>query len=96
MAIRVERTKPVNFGTGMGRERFNAVDFFPDQPDEMGMWPKGVLPPCRYWGKLISVSSRRMSAVFMPVTLAAGGQKSQENQYVRSFWWGQVAALSLK
>ena len=31
-----------------------------------------------------------MSTVFMPVTLVARCQKSQENQYVRSFWLGQV------
>ena len=34
----------------------------------------------------IRVSTRGMSTVFMPVTLAAGRQKSQENQYVGSFW----------
>ena len=26
---------------------FNALDFSPDQPDEMGLWPKGVVPPLR-------------------------------------------------
>jgi len=28
----------------MGKEGFNALDFFPDHPDELRLWPKGVLP----------------------------------------------------
>jgi len=27
----------------MCREGFNAVELFPDHPDEMGLWPRGVL-----------------------------------------------------
>ena len=34
-----------NFGTSMRREGFNTLKFFPDHPDEMGLWPKGVVPP---------------------------------------------------
>ncbi len=26
------------------RRGFNAVQFFPDQPDEVGLWPEGVVP----------------------------------------------------
>ena len=42
---RQRRRSLANFGTSMGRERFNAVESFPDQPDKLELWPKGVLPP---------------------------------------------------
>jgi len=32
-------------GASMGRERFNALDSSPDQPDEMGLWPEGGATP---------------------------------------------------
>ncbi len=31
--------------------RFNPVEFFPEQPDEMGLWSKGVVPPLRVVGE---------------------------------------------
>ena len=27
-----------------GKVGFNALEFFPNHPDEMGLWPRGVLP----------------------------------------------------
>ena len=30
-----------NFGTSMGSERFNSLEFSPDQPDEIGLREKG-------------------------------------------------------
>ena len=39
-----------NTGASMGAAGFNAVKFFPDQPDEMGLWSKGVYTrSCRWW-----------------------------------------------
>ena len=29
---------------GQTPARFNALDFFPDPSDEVGLWPKGVVP----------------------------------------------------
>ena len=29
-----------------GKVGFNALDLFPDQPDEMGLWSEGVYPYC--------------------------------------------------
>ena len=34
-----------NFGTNMGKLGFNILEFSPDQPDEMGLFSKGVVPP---------------------------------------------------
>jgi len=31
-------------GASLGKVRFKAVEFFPEQPDEMGLWPKGYAP----------------------------------------------------
>ena len=28
----------------MGKQGFNALEFFPDQSDGMGLWPKGPTP----------------------------------------------------
>ena len=38
-----------------GRGGSNAVEFVPDQPDEMGLWPKGVVFPCGWWWSLVGV-----------------------------------------
>ncbi len=37
----------------MDRARFNALEFFPDHPDEMGLWPEGVVAPAGDWGGLV-------------------------------------------
>ena len=34
-----------NTGASMGNVEFNILEFFPDQPDEMGLRSKGELPP---------------------------------------------------
>ncbi len=41
--MRERKVTPANSGASMGRERFNALEFFPDQPEEMGWWSKGVV-----------------------------------------------------
>jgi len=35
---------PWSSGGDEGREKFNALDFFPDHPDELELWPKGCYP----------------------------------------------------
>ena len=42
----------------MGREGFNILEFVPDQPDEMSLWPKGVVAPCGWLGGLVGVGVR--------------------------------------
>ena len=37
-------------GARMRREEFNILEFSPDQPDEMGLWPKGASTPLRVLG----------------------------------------------
>ena len=34
-----------NLFSGVETVRFNTLKFFPDQPDEMGWWPEGVVGP---------------------------------------------------
>ena len=38
---------PWRKGDRTGSERFNALAFFPDHPDEMRVWPKGGIYPLR-------------------------------------------------
>ena len=74
-------------GGDVGKQGFNTLKFFPDQPDEMGLWPRGVLPGLAGGGgKPISILSRGRSTVYMPVTLSALCQDGHETQIVRSFW----------
>ena len=70
----------------MGRERFNAVEFFPDPPEGMGLVSRWVVPPLRvveganqYFKQLHEYSFHASNA---------NGQvpEKSENQYVRSFW----------
>jgi len=44
VAVLAWKVIPDNTGASMGMVGFNAVEFLPDQPDEMGLWPKGVCP----------------------------------------------------
>ncbi len=44
VAMRAGKATPVNIETSMCSGRFKALEFFPDPPDEMGLWPKGVQP----------------------------------------------------
>ncbi len=39
--------------------RFNAVELFPDQPDEMGWWPKGGSAPLSLCQVFILLTQRR-------------------------------------
>ena len=39
------KVTPANAGASMGNVRFNILEFFPKQPDELGLWLKGELPP---------------------------------------------------
>ncbi len=41
-AWKVALAKP---GPCMDRAGFNELEFSPDHSDELGLWPKGVLPP---------------------------------------------------
>jgi len=42
-----------NLFSGVETVRLNALDFFPHPPDEMGLWPKGVVGPCWWLGDLV-------------------------------------------
>jgi len=42
--MRVRRMALADSGASVRKEGFKAVNFIPDQPDEMGLWPKGVVP----------------------------------------------------
>ncbi len=46
-----------NSGASMGNAGFNAVQIFPEQPDEMELWPKGVVAPCGWWGIWLGVGA---------------------------------------
>ncbi len=45
VTMRAGKATLANFGTSMGNAGFNALDFSPDHPDEMGLWPKGDATP---------------------------------------------------
>ena len=46
--MRVRRVTLSLSGASMGDAGFNAVEFFPDHPDQMGSWPKGCYTPSQY------------------------------------------------
>jgi len=45
--MRAGKATLANSGARMCREGFNTAEFVPDHPDEMGLWPKGVVASLR-------------------------------------------------
>jgi len=45
--MRAWKVTPVNSGANPGKQRFNALEFSPDPPDEMGSWLKGGATPAQ-------------------------------------------------
>ena len=61
--MRSGKVTPANSGASTGRERFNVLEFFPELPDVMWWWPKGVLPPPAGTGKQFKSTEAQAGAV---------------------------------